>query len=619
MTGGPRSHRSSLIAHCYTPPTRPTRILLLLLPLAFAAGAFADPEPRWKSIVVRFTLTHDGSVRVSEQLIMDVGPGIDVVERRYWNDAKQHVTVQKLLRVEDDGRQVAVPFETPQAGAVRWKVTPGESQTFLLESTVEGVVNPAWSIPRGRLSHDARGIDDPRDRLRELIPIWREALQKPRTRCLLDVEYEMPPPTEDGMSIQLQLYWDDGWTPVHPIAPDTIARKTEHDTFNSTRWRVTHLFDYVGSVGTPVDFRPNLQLMGAIVGFPILALLIWIAFFLRELLRRGGAAGGDVDERVLNETLFNEAPEVIAARWSGEAQRPRIEPFLRRLEKLGKVSVAVEPARDGDDDEVVSVRLLVPREQLGSYERMGIDLLMPNRWEVSSGDLRKARGDRDDDALHPADALFFALLAIVSQGGAKRGAPWYSKVTSFALFVFGGYLLLGDTVKYHREPILFFVGLVVASALSSMFPDSLARSLIRDRLAWTLLLFIPLLLATAAIVILHLVLPMPAGAEASAGLTLMLLGVYKATVAASATHEPRAARRRRAELLRVRNWLRAELRNPHPRLRDDWLPWLLALGLHRDVERWRGRAAVEHSGFATSGWTGVLREEKESWGESLVA
>jgi len=91
----------------------------------------------------------------------------------------------------------------------------------------------------------------------------------------------------------------------------------------------------------------------------------------------------------------------------------------------------------------------------------------------------------------------------------------------------------------------------------------------------------------------------PFGPDAVLGFALVFLGVAKASLAASATRDPRTALQRRAELARARRWFQQELKSEHPRIREDQRPWVEALGL-----RMRG---------------GPQLADDEDWGDSLVA
>lgn len=599
-----------------------------------AATAAAEDVAHYKSIVVRFTIAKDGSLHLSERDVIEVPPGVTKIERTYPMDGTQPVTWDRVALVDDGGAENWQKFASPWRGHVEWGVEKSDqlrTYDYIIDSTIGDAVIPAWSIPRGRISRDSSAaLAAPKERLRSMLAIWREAAADPKRRYLLDFQYEMPPVSDEGTDIRLELYWPDQWDPVHAITGDTIATKIPPDFYNSTRWRVQHLFTYSGP-GTPaaIDVRGHFMRAAAIAGYPLAALLLWLLFFLREAFRRrAGGSGVEMTETTLRETLLNEPPEVVAARWNGNVMKPRIEAFLRRLEQHHKVAITIEqppepadpdaPEPDDYDDEAkVSLRLLVPREQLTPYERMGIDALIPDGWETSTADIRKRAGD--DGMFDATDSLESALTTIANQSGAKVKAPWYSKLTSFALFAAGMYLLFREIVEYQHEPILAFASLMAASALTSIWPDAAARAAIQSSLRWTIVLFIPLALTVALIVIVHAVLESPPGFYGSAGLVLVMLAVYKAILASSATRVPRDARQRYAELANVRAWMQRELRSEHPRLRDDLIPWIYALGLRSDLNRWRRRYPTQASRFGTSGWSGTEPKIDEYWGDSLVA
>jgi hypothetical protein len=562
-----------------------------ILALLLAATALADPPPaHFKSILVRFTVGNDGVVHVAERVDVDA-PG-EIIERSYWSDDEQRVTVQKITG--PDG--TAVKFESPWPSKITWH---GASGSYLIESTISDAVIPAWSIPRASaMTHDeSRMISDPRERLRAIIPIWREARGHWRSRYLLDFQYEMPPPSEEGTDIQLQLFWPDGWSPVHPISGNTIATKIPFDTYNSTRWRVMHPFD---TTTAKLDVRKHEIRMAAIVAFPVACLLLWLLFVIRELFRRGtGSSGEEVDERVLRETLYNEPPEIIAARW-GRPTRPRIEAFLRRLEKQRKLALTIENIAETDDSDAdvkVNLRLLVAREQLTGYERAGIDALIPEGWEASSDQIRARHPE--DDSFDPSDILYAHLMKVAAESAGPQKSPWYSRLTSFLLFAAGFALLILNVKESPHQALLLFAGAVGASVLTGMWPEGVTRVLLRAGIWAVLIPLIPIAAATAAVLAVNFAPQWPLGMYGALGFSLIMLAVCKASLAASATREPRDQMARRAELARARRWLRDEVRREHPRLPTDIAPYLEALGLPvRGVQR---------------------VELTEEWGDSLVA
>jgi hypothetical protein len=586
-----------------THATRKLIPLFLLLIVSAAARAADEPQPHWRSIVVRFTIADDGLLHVAEHAEIDVPPGVTKIERSYWSSGEMRV---KFDSVSVGGKPLH--FESPWGGKVVWTIEPStEARTMAFDilTTVTDAVIPAWSLPHGTFTHDSHAeMTDPKLHLKSLLKLWSEALPSPRSRYLLDYQYEMPGVSEEGTDIQLQLYWPDAWNPVHFVTGDTIATKTNPDTYNSTRWRATHLFDAGSNVFPPgIDVRRHAIRMASIVALPVACLLVFLLFLVIETWRRRG--GGDFDEHRLGETLMSEPPEIIAARWSGRAMKARIEPFLRRLEKKHKIDLTIE--KTDDDENNVSLRLLVPREELTPYERAGIDALMPEGREITSAEIR---AKHEDDFFDPADALEAELGRIAKAN--KAQAPWYSKFTSFVLFAGGMALLVMEIAKNQREPILMFGALVCCSTLMSLWPDSAARYGISNSLRWSVVLLIPLAVVTAIVWGALLLLAEPPGVYGAAGFSLVFFALYKAIVAASAPRAP-------ADLLRARNWLRAELKSERPRLRDEMIPWLSAVGLSSDVDRWKRRAQAEPSRFFTGGWSGTYRETEEEWGDALVA
>lgn len=612
----------------------PLRVFILAIALATALPRFAEDAPEWQAIVVRFTIDRDGRLHVREQVQVDVPPSVATLERVYWGDAEQQVRIEAItlvgertVKLERGNLERAHHYDMPWNGRIQWSVRDKaavpdgvRSYTYIIETTVEDGVIPAWSIPRGKLSHDSSGrIGDWRERLREVLPVWREARKYPRELYLLDYQYEMPPPSTKGTSIQLQLYWEPGWKPAGELTPDNIAEPIDRDFYNPDRYRVTHFFFYSGGYGRPlaVDVENHATRMAALLGFPVAGLLLWLAFVLREAWRRRPSDGnGEVDEQFIRETVYSEPPEVIAARWSGDAHYPSIEAFLRRLEREHRIALMIEPGRDPEeDDPLVRIRLLVPRDKLTPYERAGIDALIPDGWETSSMEIQQRHSGQDFD---PTEALRAELANLAAGAKKSTTSPWYSRLTSFLLFVTGIYIAVQESVRLGREPAVLFAGLIAASFLTQVWPRNLTRNAVRTSLRAALLLLVPLLLAFAAVVYVHFAASMPPGVFGSVGFALMLLAAYKAILAGSATRDDAEMR----PLVRARAWLRNELKSATPRLRDEQIPWLTALGLGSDVDRWRRRHQTAESRFGSGAyWTGTPPKEdddEEAWGGALM-
>ena len=568
------------------------KLLVIALFIIAATAARGEDEAEWSSIIVRFTIDADGRLHIAEQAQVDVPPNVQRLERTYWDDSEQMVTFDAITLYEGD-RTIPLTDSGDLDHAHRWRqqLWPGRvawsvrdktetpsgwrSLTYVIESHVSDTVIPAWSIPRGKLSHDTSGgLTDPRKRLREVIPVWREALKNPKHRFLLDYLYDMPPPSTKGTEIQLQVYWPPGWKPVHEITPDTVARPIKRDFSNPDQYRITHLFEEDGRhLLTSVYTSRHAIRMAALLGFPIVGLLFWLIFVLHEVLRR--PRGVDDGEQLVREVVYNEAPEVVEARWSGRAGFPTVEEFLRRLERENKIALTIGKHR-------VSIRLLVPREQLSDYDRAGLSVYLPEGvWETNSDEVRQRRKGAEFDL---DDLLRVLLQAIANTTKRNESAPWYSKLTSFAIFITGIYFCFQEVVRMEREPVIVAAALIFSSMLFSMWPSSLCRYAIRNSVSRVLWLLLPLAIITAAVITIHFAGEVPPTYFGSAGFSVAMLGLYKAILASSAT-------RGDGRLARARNWLRNQLASATPHLRPDALPWLNALYLQREVEKsnWAGK------------------------------
>lgn len=515
--------------------------------------------------MVRFSIGADGALHLTERIQVDMPLGIETLERTYWTDAQQQMTFNRLLRVLENGDAIVTPFQSAP-GKISWHI-PAEAQrrsfVYVIESTVTDAVIPAWAMPRAELSKDNVGfLSPPKARLRELLPIWREAAKNPRNRYLLDYQYEQPPVSDVDMAIQLQIHWPDDWTPVRKITGETIGRQIGADIFNAGRWRITHLFDYSGA-GTPtaVDTPRHAIRTASIVGLPIASLFLLLILVACEIVRRRIASRDLPDDRQLVAWFKAEHPEVIEAHWNLKATWPRTEAFLRRLQRARKVAIVITPPSHEDDDPMVSLRLLVPREQLTSYERVAIDALIPTGWETTSTDVQR-RFANNDIGFDPASLLKDELEAIAEKGLGFEKPPLFSRLTSFALFA-GGIALIVLNLVHTSEPAVLVVAVFVSWVAANIFPALLVRRGMRHTPAAALWLLIPILVLTAVIGLVHLSAPVPLGIYASVGLSLALFSIIHAHIATSAPRDAGDALRRRCEIARARKL------EPPPRAVDE--------------------------------------------------
>ena len=457
------------------------------------------------------------------------------IERSY----EPPVTFKRVLRLISDNEGVEEKFEPTGPASIRWQTTPGQHR-YVIESALPEATFPAIDIPAAR-------------------EFRREALESPRTRFVFDYVV-----VTTGRSVQIQLYWPNGWEPVHEITADTLVKFD-----GNGRSALRHLFE---AKGVPIQ-RQELIRPGSIVLVPIAGLLFWLVYAAREVIRQRIAGHHEVNEEFLRTKIYSESPEVIAAQWKGVTPAPSIETFLRRLEKQRKVGITIEripiPIDGEEDDEElkVHVRLLVPRTQLNDYDRAGIDALIPSGMEISSDEIQTKYKGADFD---PTEALESALKHVADKHHGPAHDVWYSKLLSFALF-WSGVILLA--VNYEKR--MAIAAAVLTVGLAIFWPSSLTRRL---RFGF----FLPLLaivIASAATLYINLTGPIPTP-YASLGFALIALAAIKATMSQSTGRQSREALVRHGELAAARRYLMTA-----PMVRPDADDWLEALALPRRNER----------------------------------
>ena len=141
-----------------------------------------------------------------------------------------------------------------------------------------------------------------------------------------------------------------------------------------------------------------------------------------------------------------------------------------------------------------------PGPTLGSFslkaaiERAGIDGLIPEGFEATSDQVRARHAD--DDLFDPTDALYAQLTKIAAEANGPAKSPWYSQLTSFAIFVAGIALLVMNLMQAPQQPMVVFAALIGSSVLLGIWPDNLTRILLQRTLGAVIIPLIPIAIAT---------------------------------------------------------------------------------------------------------------------------
>ncbi|HJT17802.1 MAG TPA: hypothetical protein VJ853_10455 [Thermoanaerobaculia bacterium] len=533
------------------------RFLVLLAVLA-ALSARAD-DFIWTSSNARITLEPDGSLSVVETATVFLRDGAKEIERWYWTDADEKVQTPRVVEIQPDGRQIEQRLLS-HSSFIRWKplLTSMPQHTYRIESRVTGAVRPAWAICCAARQHGI--FTSPVDRIRQTIAMWRDVAPH---HYLLDYEFLFPE-QQEGFAFEPSIAFGPEWKPVGAIGAGSIGEVVSEPK----GLRIRHVFAYIGH-GEPaaVDVNAALLRIVSIVAFPILALVIWLAYLRRYIARPNMAT---LDERWLSEHLLTEDAEVVAARWSGSPGVLNIETFLRRLERQGKAAIDI-------GEESVGVRLKVPRDQLSEFDRMVIDELIPDgRSTIDSRDLPRGK---NFDPMAKAQQFLYALAR---QNRSYQRTAVASRAMSFVLFITGFALVVYDSVKRDPDPVVMLSPWLLA-ILTAVWPSRLIWPRIRRRRFASLALLVPLLVFWAVIVLLETAFADPPGFFGSIGIVLAAIGAYHAIVADAAKSGGSTAARI-IELATAEAWFRGQLRLQHP-IRKEWQPYIAAFGLTEEPER----------------------------------
>jgi uncharacterized membrane protein YgcG len=582
---------------------------LLLLPAVASAQA---RSLHWQELAVRARLDAEGVLHVEERQVMVFTGDWNGGERRFDLRLGQDVELLRLSRIDPatGGARVLVEgdlsdvdeYDWVTGSTLRWRSRlpsdpPFEATVipYVLDYTLSGVLEERGGLYR--LNHDFAFAD----RAGEI----------------------------ERLSLDLSL--DPVWRP----AGDLPAHIERQHVYPGETVIVTADLAYQGAAGQrPADVRAvtPAPLRLAFFAASLLAMAVLYLLFRRREAGLGRYSPPPIpetwDEAWLRENVFLYLPEEVGALWDRSVGPPEVAAVLARLVGEGKLASEVRRRRSFFGRDILSLTMKAERGVFHGYERQLIDkLFFSGRRETDTeavrqryqktgfnpsaliaGDLEKQlrthaelRGEARLGGWKRTALLFLGALALFALDGLGGGAPSLvvAAVAIFAatwLYVPGVIAAVAwrkRTERLDAASLGFLVpGLAVFAvcALATFFND------------WFSIRFV-------------------ARPERFGDLALALLPVaaWSSLLNNARAREGESAIRRRQILAGARRLLRRELKEREPRLLDEWLPYLLAFGLQRDMDRWFRAfgASSTGGGFSTSassassfggssggGWTG---------------
>lgn len=335
------------------------------------------------------------------------------------------------------------------------------------------------------------------------------------------------------------------------------------------------------SAQEPAVASPALR--AAVVAASLLgSLLVFRRLFRREAaLGRGKAlpAPAELDAEWLQRHLFVLPPELVGFAYAGRVGGAEVAAVLARMHAESKLASRVASGSRGWNN--LELWLLVDRAELGGYERELVDCLFFDGNTTSGDRIRERYGALGFD---PA-----ALLARHLRGprdavlGVRPPSRWLLPVACAG----AGLGLLAVLVSAPPDlPVL--VGAVLGGlgpvwgtfVLAPRWRRHPERHAIA---AWPCVAATGASLLGLALLIMAWPSLPPSGAIGVAAWGL----AGAATVArVAASRESRDGLDLRRNLLAARRFFAAELERTEPRMRDEWLPYLIALELSGEVAYW---------------------------------
>jgi hypothetical protein len=596
-------------------PDRSRAVFLAVLLTAALPLAAQEKSLHWSEVAVRARLDAEGTLHVAERQAMVFTGDWNGGYRSFRLGVGHKLHLERLVRIEPTGEAIPlVAGDTDEVDHYAWK----DAKTLRWRS--RRLSDPPFENATlvYEIDYTLSGI------------LWQSG-------GLYHLDHNFVFPDREGVieRFTLDLDFDPAWQPVQTV-PGHLERANlvpGEDVVVRADLR------YRGA-GAPAGVRsaPPAGLRWGLFLAALVA-MAWLYFLFRDHEATLGrwtapAVPQSPDPAWLEANVLTYRPEEVGALWDRKVGPPEVAATLARLVGEGKLASEVVPARKvlglrlGND--ALRLRRVAPAGSFEGYESRLLDrLFFGGRTEVDTDEIRQHyRSTGFNPASEIKQGLEGRLTGHPELAG-KTPAPARRPTAWMLLAVLVGFILDGVPDFWERALILALV--VPALCLVLYVPGLIAAFAWRDRIERLDLGSLSFLLPGLGIFGLCLgaaffpelfpggggfLLP---GFFGSLALALLPVAAMNSLLNNARSRETAETIGRRQTLVAARLWLRRELRNPEPALRDAWFPYLLAFGLNREVDRWfrafagatksSGSFAGSSSSYGGSGsggggWTG---------------
>ncbi len=581
---------------------------------AAAAPALATRQLAWRPLAVEARLDAEGVLWVRESHTM--------VFSGDWNGGERIFR----LRMDQSLELLALSRVDPASG----------EEVPLVPGSLSRVDHYDW-IDRRTLRWRSRLPSDPpfdETPITYVIEYRQERVLQPRgERYSLDHDFAFPDRLWpiDGFTLELEL--DPIWQPAVPLAASYGPLDLGMGGFV-----VNADLGYAGT-GVPASVHrlPPVALRAVAFGGAALAILLLFASFRRRELAVGRfappPAPAQIDTGWLEEHVFDLLPEEAGALWDRKVGPPEVAAILARWEAEGKIESAVVPRESRFKRDVLELKLKADRDGFEGYEgKLLGKLFFGGRRETDTEAIRKHYRSRGFD---PASTVRRGIERSLRRRGHelvphKSLSGWGNRITLglfFAFLALMGLEALGRPLMTLQLALLLVPAVVVLYLLLGLIFANLFRSRVTRLGTWSVGFWLPGALfyaLVAGVVFFDRLLPETGfapqpGLAGSAALAVLTVMVWSSLFNNASTRERSGGLRRRQRLAAARRLFARQLMRQQPELLDEWMPYLLALGLGPRVDGWwrrfGGVADVDAmpacrrfgssaSGAAGGSWTG---------------
>jgi hypothetical protein len=443
---------------------------------------------------------------------------------------------------------------------------------------------------------------------------------------VLDHEFAFRDRTGDIERFSLVLTLDDVWQ-----TSSTFARQWQQERLEpGFSFLVNTDLAYRGA-GRPanVTHAVDTRIAWGFIALMTAGLLALTARFVRDEHALGRFERVDaqaINDAWLERHLLHMLPEVAGTVWDDAVGPPEVAATLARLVSEGKLSSDVKSEGKGIfRRDTLHLTLTTRRESLTGHERALIDALFESHTRTT--DTSALRERYKSTGFDPASLiraeLMRRVLALPDVGGTLPAVRrWPATLSLYAI----GLVLFIMAIRTHdvdAHLILGGMGIGMVVLIMGHLQAIVWRKRVLRPGVHLLRVLVPVFGLVGGLVWLVQQDSLPAGLLTYAALTAFGLGFGKAILDAARSPHARDRILLRKRLVAAREYFRRELASPTPQLEQAWYPFLLAFGLHRQVNRWfkafgapDGSAGATGSSMRTAGSASGLSSASgdRSWG-----